>query len=103
VLLLAWTTADLCDYGVCVHDHEPLAPTVPAGPAGAQAITEGGTPGDQPCTEAGPDDCFCCSHYVDVRFRYEVVPGYTFLTAVVIETPALPDLSAARLYHPPLA
>ncbi len=32
ILLLAWTTADLCGHGMCVHDREPLVPGAPAAP-----------------------------------------------------------------------
>lgn len=97
VLLLCWTTADLC-CGVCVHDREPLA----AGGGGAVAV------GQPSATDAGhfplaSDDCFCCSHFVHPQVRYQVTPAHTLVSAIEAETVLRPQFPASQLYHPPLA
>lgn len=100
VLLLAWTTADLCG-GLCVHDHEPVATAVPAGPHGARsASVEAKTAGEQ--LPAPPDDCFCCSHYVQPQVRYQVLPTNTRVTPVEAEGLPRTQSPSSRFYHPPL-
>jgi hypothetical protein len=101
VLLLVWTTTDLCG-GVCVHDHEPIAAGLPSEAAGPTTISAAAGPSDtRPPT--APDDCFCCSHYVHPLARYQVVPSYTFIAAVEVRSASRPHSPASRLYHPPLA
>jgi hypothetical protein len=101
VLLLVWTTADLCG-GVCVHDHEPIGAGMPHGAAGLETLSgAAGFSGTAPL--AASDDCFCCSHYVHPQARYQFVPAYTFIAAVEVQSVSRPDSPASRLYHPPLA
>jgi hypothetical protein len=99
VLLLAWTTADLCG-GFCMHDHEPITAGVPGGPGGARSLS--GRDSHRPACTAGPDDCFCCSHYVHPQVRYQVVPAYTLVCAVVAPSVSRPRFPSSPLYHPPL-
>jgi hypothetical protein len=101
VLLLAWTTVDLCG-GVCIHDHEPIAASLPGGPSGARSVEVAGSYGGN-CPLTGPDDCFCCSHYVQPQVRYQVVPAYTFVAGVEAASVSPPQVSSSPLYHPPLA
>jgi hypothetical protein len=101
VLLLVWTTADLCG-GVCVHDHEPIAASTPTGSAVPETLSgAAGSSGTRPA--AASEDCFCCSHYVYPQARYQIVPAYTFIAAVEVRSVPRPDSPASRLYHPPLA
>jgi hypothetical protein len=104
VLLLAWTAADICDFGLCRHDREPIAPAVPAGPHGARTVTawapDTGAPSD--AADLG-EDCFCCSPYVDVQTRVAITVTYSFAWKVAFDLAARPDVAASRLYHPPLA
>jgi hypothetical protein len=102
-LLLAWTTADLCGHGLCVHDREPIVRVVPAAPGGASAVkASGGAPtGADACN--GPDDCFCCCHCVDVQVRAQIPVVYTFVSAVFFGSHSFPQLAPSPLYHPPLA
>jgi len=101
VLLLVWTTADLCG-GLCVHDHEPITELLAAGADGARRLA---SKPDQTTEHPAhpPDDCFCCSHYVQPQVRYRFVPAHTFLS--LVEPPAVPrpKFPASKLYHPPLA
>jgi hypothetical protein len=102
-LLLAWTTADLCGHGLCVHDREPLVPIAPAAPGQPETITapDGGEAGAHACN--GPDDCFCCCHCVEVQARFRIPLVYTVVSALFFERSSLSDLPPSPLYHPPLA
>jgi hypothetical protein len=101
-LLLAWTTADLCGHGLCVHDREPLVPNALATPGRLQTISapDGGQAEADACN--GPDDCFCCCHCVDVQVRFQIPVVYTVVSAVFFEHRSLPCLAPSPLYHPPL-
>lgn len=102
-LLLAWTTADLCGHGMCVHDREPVVPIVPAAPGQAPIVTapHGGPLEADACN--GPDDCFCCCQCVEVQVPFRIPVGYTFISAVFFEHRALRRLAPTPFYHPPLA
>jgi hypothetical protein len=101
VLLLAWTTADLC-CGLCVHDGEPIAAAVPAGHQGERTVI--GPPASAAADlPYAPDDCFCCSHFVQPQVPYQVVPIYALISAVETTAAPSPQFPASQLYHPPLA
>ena len=102
VLLLAWTTADLCGHGLCVHDREPLVPNDLASAGGPETIAA--SDGGQTGTDAynGPDDCFCCCHCVDVQVRFQIPVVYTFVSALFFEHCSVQHLAPSPLYHPPL-
>jgi hypothetical protein len=102
-LLLAWTTADLCGHGMCVHDREPLVPNAPAAPGRPNAISaaDGGQADAAACN--GPDDCFCCCRCVDVQVRFQVPVGCTVVSELFFERPSFQHLPPSPLYHPPLA
>jgi len=103
VLLLAWTTADLCGHGMCVHDREPIVPIAPAAPGQVPAVkASAGAPADGDACN-GPDDCFCCCHFVDVQVRFQIPVVYTFVSSVFFGHRSLPHLAPSPLYHPPLA
>ena len=103
-LLLAWTTADLCGHGMCVHDREPLVPDRPGGAWTARDHL-GASTADRLEADAcnGPDDCFCCCHCVDVQVRFQIPVVYTVRVCRVLRTPFAPHLAPSPLYHPPLA
>lgn len=101
VLLLCWTTADLCG-GLCVHDHEPIAASVAAGTHGARSVSLPSAPLADSLPTA-PDDCFCCSHFVQPQVRYQAVPAYTFVASVEVPAVSRPQFPPSQLYHPPLA
>jgi hypothetical protein len=86
---------------LCIHDREPVAAAVPAGPHGAHSV---GVPSGGSSPEpTAPDDCFCCSRFVHPQVRYEFVPVYAFIATVENASISRPQFSPSRLYHPPLA
>jgi hypothetical protein len=104
ILLLAWTTADLCGHGLCVHDREPIVPWTSSAPGGRTSAVRApaGAPIDT-ATSNGPDDCFCCCHCVDVNVPFQMPVICTFVSSVFTTHSSLPHLSPSPLYHPPLA
>ncbi len=103
VLLLAWTTADLCGHGMCVHDREPLVPGRQAAPGQTEALASprGGHAGE--ADRNGPDDCFCCCRCVEVQMPFRIQVQSTFVTRVPTGHRSPPSLAPPPLYHPPLA
>jgi hypothetical protein len=103
VLLLAWTTADLCGHGMCVHDREPLVPSALATPGRLDALAAppGGHADAAACN--GPDDCFCCCRCVEVQIPFRIQVQSTFVSCVLAGHRSLPSLAPPPLYHPPLA
>lgn len=102
ILLLAWTTADLCGHGVCTHDREPVVPWATPG----DSPTAMNRPADAPQDVAaldGPDDCFCCCHCIEVQVRFRLPVAYSFLSMVFVARPSEPVSSPSLLDHPPLA
>jgi hypothetical protein len=93
--------ADVC-FGMCPHDREPIAGRVTSGPRGGSAVDATPSAGASH-PSCGPDDCFCCSHYVDVRLRVQFTPARSFVPALVPEALSRRQLTVTRLYHPPLA
>ncbi len=93
VILLAWTAADLCDYQLCAHHREPLGAwsetRLRAAPTDSQAPADG-------------DDCFCCSHFVDVRTPFRIALGYEVAWFVGDQPVGEPHVAAIPLYHPPI-
>jgi hypothetical protein len=94
-VLLVWTAADVCDYGLCPHHREPVGGF--AQTAFRAADAEGRAPVE------GADDCFCCSRVVDVRSPFRITFAYEFAWTVSHESAGQPHLTSAPLYHPPLA
>jgi hypothetical protein len=102
-LLLAWTTADVCGHGMCVHDREPLVPDAAAAPGVPDTISAGDRGEADAAVCNGPDDCFCCCHCVDVQIPFQVPVVYTFVSELFFERPTFQHLPPSPLYHPPLA
>ncbi len=102
-LLLAWTAVDLCGHALCLHQHGPIVPGVPAADGQAASVR---VPGAAP-VDAGHgdslDQCFYCGHCTDVQapFRIRALPGLA--SGIFAEFRCLPDLAPSPLYHPPLA
>ncbi len=93
-LLLLWTGADLVDYGVCVHQHGRI------GLAGDRAYRTPSSAGD--AGHGAREDCFCCSHVVDVRLPFRIDVMYSVAWSLGEQTVLAPDLRTAPLHHPPL-
>jgi len=103
ILLLTWTTADLCGHGVCSHDREPIVPWSSPAPGTRTAMGRPGEALPDAAAFDGPDDCFCCCHCIEVQVRFELPVGYSFVSMVLVEHPALPFSIPSRLDHPPHA
>jgi hypothetical protein len=93
IVLLLWTAADVCDYGLCVHHRDPI---------GSFADTAFRAPASDPDDRAGSDDCFCCSHVVDVRLPFRMCVAHAVARVVADDVPAQPHLRSVPLYHPPI-
>ena len=97
VLLLAWTAADLANASLCALDSSEFATESPQLPSG----DHGTLPTQEP--QRHVDDCFCCSHCVDVA---AVIPA---MTSEIVSSAAVPLASSAPKpplvlpYHPPRA
>ena len=95
LLLLVWTAADVCDYGLCAHHRDPLGSYALAAlrPDDCRAEPE----------VALVDDCFCCSRLVDVRTPFQMTLEYDVAWVVADNSTGEPHLTSVPLYHPPLA
>jgi hypothetical protein len=94
-LLLLWTAADVCDYGLCPHHRDRLG-------GYARTAFRAGETEERPDV-AGADDCFCCSHVVDVRTPFRIALTYQVAWTVLGDPHTRPDVPSVPLYHPPLA
>jgi hypothetical protein len=101
MLLLLWTAADLSNASLCALDNEGTEAV------SLSAITVRSGTSDAPVPDKTPqqhiDDCFCCSHCVDVK---AFTPATVVMPVELQRTPlvlAAPRLFGAPLYHPPLA
>ena len=102
MVLLLWTAADLTNSSLCALENEDARSTAPATP-GSTALDHDSS-SETPRQPATPhiDDCFCCSHCVDVQGfapALASVPVNRELRPLVL---AAPRLFGSRLYHPPL-
>ena len=100
MILLLWTAADLSNASLCALDNEGAN----AGPLGSGTTLQDGSSAPGPAQlPQHIDDCFCCSHCVDVH----VFLPATLVTPVALQQTQLvlsaPRIFGSRLYHPPLA
>ena len=98
MLLLLWTAADLSNASLCALDNEGTSPFPVS--TGATLSSDSQVPAQAP---QHIDDCFCCSHCVDVK---ALAPAALATPADAKRTPsvlAAPRLFGSRLYHPPLS
>jgi hypothetical protein len=101
MILLLWTAADLTNASLCALDSDEVTATF----SREYALTVSGeTTNPEPSQPASHiDDCFCCSHCVDVQV---LVPSVVAEPIARREPPcdvAVPDGFGFPLYHPPLA
>ena len=100
LILLLWTAADLTNTSLCALENEDI---------GFDSVGTTATLIDSPSSQApvpAPphiDDCFCCSHCVDVK----VLSPATLAMPVDLQHMPLvlasPRIFGSPLYHPPLA
>ncbi len=96
VLLLSWTAVDLGASGLCALDRED-APLVSSD---RNEVGSDSTPTPTPLA-AHVDDCFCCSHCVNLT---HLLPPVTLTVAPAALTPTAADQPrhiARPMYHPP--
>lgn len=101
MLLLLWTAADLSSASLCALDNEGTGGLPYSAAASLQESSTGRVPDQTP--QQHIDDCFCCSHCVDVQ---ALSPSTVVMRVDLQRTPlvlAQPHLFGSPLYHPPLA
>lgn len=99
-VLLLWTAVDLSNAGLCALDNERAGGASFDAPAATWASAGDTAPLPIPLRHI--DDCFCCSHCVDVR---ALVPATLSTPAVQCDAAATlagPRIFGSPLYHPPL-
>lgn len=99
MLLLFWTAADLSNASLCALENEGTWPV---------AVSTSTTVIDSSSQVPVPlpphiDDCFCCSHCVDVKAASPAMVSMPVDLQQVALVLAAPRLFGSRLYHPPLA
>ena len=97
IILLAWTAVDLCAPSLCAS--EAVAIANPSRTNGSARLTahpaNAGDCGDQ------QDDCFCCSHAVDLRTVTFRVSAAVPLQLIGPSTPLVTPAVTSPPYHPP--
>ena len=97
--LLVWTAADLSNASLCALDNEERI-AFAGSQSGVVDMSRDRGPAQAP--QPHIDDCFCCSHCVDVQSVSPstlAAPVELQLTPLVI---AAPRLFGSPLYHPPV-
>ena len=99
-VILIWTAADLTNASLCALDSDELGS---AYAADLSSTLSSGT-SDRAPSQPGPhiDDCFCCSHCVDVQVLVPGVIAQPIARRVPLRDIAVPDGFGFPLYHPPL-
>lgn len=100
VVLLMWTAADISNAGLCALDNEDGD-----GVAVGCASVAGGDKAPTSPTFPPPhvDDCFCCSHCVDVGWVSGATVPVIADSRIPLPPEAVPFPSGFPLYHPPRA
>jgi hypothetical protein len=114
-VLLLWTAIDMMAPGLCAleREHDDFAVAVALDGAAAADADGGATarlaqdealpPAGDSTPEPHVDDCFCCSHCVDVwRLDAVAAPADLIQRFVVREQRAVDNVPPPP-YHPPLA
>lgn len=102
MLLLLWTGIDITNASLCALEQEQETPYA-QGHADAALNADSVPP--LPIAPQPPhvDDCFCCSHCVEVL---ALAPAFLPMPVPRDAEPTVlssPRIFGARLYHPPLA
>lgn len=100
MILLLWTGADLTNASLCALDSDQIGATFSREYALTVSAESTNPTPSQPSHHI--DDCFCCSHCVDVQV---LVPSVVAELITRREAPfdvAVPHGFGFPLYHPPL-
>lgn len=99
MILLLWTVADLSNSSLCALESEGAGAFTAASSAPGGSVVTTKVPSQTP---THIDDCFCCSHCVDVQapslLKVAIAVDLERSPVVV----AAPSAFASSLYHPPL-
>ena len=99
-VLLLWTAADITSSNLCALDQDV--------PLTALALGLTADPSSTPVDPVAPeapshvDDCFCCSHCVEVQELGPRLSSVRLSSDVDVPPLASPRIFGVRLYHPPL-
>ena len=94
LVMLAWVAVDLADTGLCALDKRPLAVA-----ASLAALDARANPPLAPVNLI--DDCFCCSHCVDVSVSSALQPFYQLSVDLPHAVDVRPLSSITQSYRPP--
>lgn len=97
-VLLAWVAVDLGVPNLCALEREQGFAS-----AGSSTVIAPADDGGTPPPPAHVDDCFCCSHCVDMTRLSGAVTPPLAETRIVLPPAAIPFPFGLSLYHPPRA
>lgn len=99
--ILLWTAADLSNVSLCALDNEDASATAALASADGVVLQAPSDAGVPLAPASHVDDCFCCSHCVEVAV---IIPAQASAVASS-PRPALvraePRIFGSPLYHPP--
>jgi hypothetical protein len=98
-VLLLWTAIDVMAPGLCALEREHEETAAAATVAPARALPPAGDSTSAPHV----DDCFCCSHCVDIWRLDAVAAPADLIQRFVIHEQRPADHVPPPPYHPPLA
>jgi hypothetical protein len=114
-VLLLWTAIDMMAPGLCAleREHDDVSVAAAADAAGASddaagvtarvALDEALPPAGDSTPATHIDDCFCCSHCVDVWRLDAVAAPADLIQRFVVHDQRVVDNVPPPPYHPPLA
>ncbi len=103
MVLLLWTAADLTNSSLCALEKEDEGSTAPSIPGSTTLNQDSHDRTPPEPVRPHIDDCFCCSHCVDVHSLVPAVASVPANRDLQLLVLAAPRLFGSRLYHPPLA
>ena len=98
-LLLAWVSVDLGFPALCALDQELRPLTAATASLEAPSSSDDGAP----APPVHIDDCFCCSHCVDVGSMVGLLPRAGVTARMAFPVDRAPFRAGYPLYHPPRA
>ena len=100
MILLLWTAADLTNTSLCALESEDSRPTQVEN--SAPGLSEATQPRPLPEPVGHFDDCFCCSHCVEVQPVFPPAAGLRVAPQRAPMTAPAVRIFGFPLYHPPL-
>ena len=103
MVLLLWTAADLTNSSLCALENEDGGLPTSSRPSDLVIDAQNSTqiPTEAPAPHI--DDCFCCSHCVEVHSLHADATSSPIVRDLRPLVLAAPRLFGTQLYHPPLA